>query len=286
MKKAIKIVAIMVAVVTLAFTSTAFADIPQKSSSFYVADYADVISQDTEDYIVSKNGQLENLCGGQIVVVAVDFLDGMDIEDYCYKVFNEWEIGSAEENNGVLLLLAIGEEDYWCMQGKGLESRLSSGDISEMLWDYLESDFAAGNYDSGVRSFFDRIYDEVSHIYSGQSDVSSSQGNGWKIARIVIGVAIILVLLAVLLSVKGGSSRRRRTSAGYPPPPPRPPRRRRYNSRPAPPPRPRENRPPSPRPASRPAPRPTSRTSSRSSFGGTGRGGGGRSRGGGAGRSK
>ena len=95
MKKILKIWALLVMIIFMA-APTAFAGIPEKSQSFYVADYANVISQETENYIVEKNGQLENLCGGQIVVVAVDFLDGMDIEDYAYKVFKEWQIGSSE----------------------------------------------------------------------------------------------------------------------------------------------------------------------------------------------
>lgn len=75
-----------------------------QSDSFYVADYADVITADTEQYIIEKNADLEQLCGGQIVVAAVDFLDGMDIEDYAYKLFSDWKIGDADKKNGILLL--------------------------------------------------------------------------------------------------------------------------------------------------------------------------------------
>ncbi len=126
--------------------------IVEPSSQFYITDEAGVISGSTEQYIVEKNGQLEDLCGGQIVVVVVDFLDGMDIEDYAYKIFNDWKIGDDDENNGILLLLTIGEENYWCMQGKGLENSITAGDLDEILWYYLEDDFAVGCL---VRSIID-----------------------------------------------------------------------------------------------------------------------------------
>ena len=173
----------LAAVLVLAFSffgaASAFGGVVSPSSSFYVTDAAGVIAPDTEEYIVQKNAELEQLCGGQIVVVAVDFLDGLNIEDYAYKIFADWNIGDEDKDNGILLLLAIGEENYWCMQGKGLENQLTSGIIDDILWDYLEPDFAAGDYDSGVRSVFDALYSEVCSIY-GVGTSGSSQTGGYS----------------------------------------------------------------------------------------------------------
>ena len=170
-KKAMTILlTVMLFVGLTAVPAGASAKIPDAPDPFYAADFAGVLTEDTEKYIIEKNGILENECGGQIVVVTVDFLDGMDIEDYAYKLFNSWKIGDEDENNGVLLLLVIGEENYWCMQGRGLESALSSGDIDDILWNDLEDDFAEGNYNAGVEKTFDALYDEVAAYY-GVSDV-------------------------------------------------------------------------------------------------------------------
>ena len=256
-----------------------------QSDSFYVADYADVITADTEQYIIEKNADLEQLCGGQIVVAAVDFLDGMDIEDYAYKLFSDWEIGDADKKNGVLLLLAIGEENYWCMQGRGLENKLTSGDIDDILWDYLEEDFAAGDSDAGVRSVFDALYARIADIYgmSGQGTGSSgANGNesGYtaaadsfkKILKIVIIITLIIVVQFIISASSNG--KRRRPVVFIP------------TSRPS--------RPPRTSRTTGGGIRPSRPSSSRSSFsggsrsssrgGGMGRGGGGSSRGGGAGR--
>ena len=110
--------ALLTVFLTMLFAcGSAFAAVPDAPKPFYAADFANVLEQETEDYITEHNGVLENACGAQIVVVTTDFLDGMDIEDYAYTIFNNWKIGDADKNNGVLLLLAIGEENYWCMQG-------------------------------------------------------------------------------------------------------------------------------------------------------------------------
>ena len=66
--------------------------------------------------------------------------------------------------DGLLLLLAIGEENYWVMQGKGLEGVLSSGMLGDYLYEYLEPDFAIGDYDAGVYKVFNAFCKSSSSI--------------------------------------------------------------------------------------------------------------------------
>ena len=56
----------------LSVSVSAFA-VVDRSESFYVADYSNVLSNDTEQMIINYNGSLEQQCqGAQIVVVTVD----------------------------------------------------------------------------------------------------------------------------------------------------------------------------------------------------------------------
>lgn len=136
------------------------------SDKYYITDQAKVISENTEDHIVNTNAYLEEYCNGaQIGVVVVEWLDGMDIEDYCYKLFEQMQLGDAQEDNGLLLLLTTAEENYWCMQGKGLENELTSSEIDDILWNFLEDDFAVADYDEGVMNTFNIFVEEICDIY-------------------------------------------------------------------------------------------------------------------------
>lgn len=53
-------------------------------------------------------------------MATVDFTDGEDIADYAYDLFNKWGIGDKKANNGLLILLSIGAEDYYAEPGVGL----------------------------------------------------------------------------------------------------------------------------------------------------------------------
>ena len=71
----------------LSFGVTAFA-VVEPSESFYAADYANVLTNSTEASIVSYNGALEQQCqGAQIVVVTVDYLDGMSCDNDCIMIY-------------------------------------------------------------------------------------------------------------------------------------------------------------------------------------------------------
>ncbi|MDR3209497.1 MAG: TPM domain-containing protein, partial [Oscillospiraceae bacterium] len=57
-----------------------------RTEDFYVADYANVLTAKTKDDIMRANADPDGivaLCeGAQIVVVTIEYLDGMDSEEY------------------------------------------------------------------------------------------------------------------------------------------------------------------------------------------------------------
>lgn len=255
--------------------TSAAVHVVEPTSQFYVADYADVLDPNTENTIVAQNDTLYAKTGAQVVVVTVDFLNGADIQDYAVTLFNQWEIGSAEKNNGVLLLLAIGEDDYFALQGSGIESQLTSGELGDILAEYLEPDFAEKNYDTGVSSTFAQLVQRVNTIYAGTTTggnqdyqpggtTAYSPSPSFSFLS-VIGVILALAVIVLMIVLIG---RRRRFYGGpVAPPPYYPPPRHHFFHRPPPPPG-----------GFRPPPRP------RGGFGGFSGFGGGRSSGGGISR--
>ena len=306
MKKLAQGLISFLAMIALSIWTISAFTVPQPLENFYVADYANAINSQDADAIRTVNKNLEARNGSQIVVATFDFLDGEAIDDVAYDLFNGWKIGSASDNNGVLLVLAIGEEDYYCLQGKGLEKTLPTSDIQAILDSTLEPEFAAGNYSTGALKTVQALAQRLEKT-AGTPVVnpSPSQGGGGGTpysARPAFGLftmipsiffmLFVFVIVVVILSVF--TPRRRRYYGG----PVFRPRPRRYYG-----PRPRpmdpwgpERRPREPRPTYR------SHSSTRSSFGGgsasrssgagrsfgggMNRGGGGASRGGGAGRRK
>ncbi len=225
MKKIQRASALLLCICLLAFPCALAFDVVDQSDSFYVADYADVILPETESYIVAYNNSLASQTGAQLVVVTVDFLDGVDIEEYSTQLFNEWGIGDAEKNNGMLVLLAVGEQEYWATQGSGLSTAMTSSLLGDYLYNYLETDFAAAQYDAGVKKLFDALMGWYSRYYNvqlsqqetvvtppegmetlppaAQDDplLENNRGGAGAIGRVLGTVFVCILVLAVVVAL-------------------------------------------------------------------------------------
>lgn len=149
--------AVLLTVLVLVLVAVpAFAVALPDAPTGYVYDGANVLSSSTESYIERTGSALAEACGAEVVVATVDFTDGEDIADYAYDLFNKWGIGDKKSNNGLLILLSIGAEDYYAEPGVGLTDVFTGGVLDAMLYDYLEDDFAAKEYDSGVKKVYAR----------------------------------------------------------------------------------------------------------------------------------
>ncbi|MEK3793697.1 TPM domain-containing protein [Paenibacillus sp. FSL R7-0204] len=156
------------------------AAVPKHSESFYVNDFAGVIDEKTENYMVNYGVKLHQKTGAQVVLVTVDSTNGVSMEKYATSLFNSWGVGSADKNNGLLLLLSIKDDDYWAVPGKGLENELNSGVISKILSASLEPDFAAKKYSAGAHktygSFIQKLGGSYSETLGTRSYVSDNAG--------------------------------------------------------------------------------------------------------------
>ena len=92
------------------------------TDDFYVLDQAGVLSTATQAHIVYNNDDLYEACGAQIVFVTLNDTGSADIFDYALELFNQWGIGG--KSNGLLVLLSIGAQDYYYLEGTALERNL------------------------------------------------------------------------------------------------------------------------------------------------------------------
>ena len=160
-----RLTAVLLALLLMAASALADSQVVQPTDDFYVNDSADVLSDEVEGLIVLNNDALYEACGAQIVFVTVTTTGTTDIEDYAYTLFSDWGIGSSEKNNGILVLMAINDDDYWTVQGNGIQDYITAGDLDEMLYSDLEPDFAEKNYSDGAEKLFTSLFNAVAKVY-------------------------------------------------------------------------------------------------------------------------
>jgi uncharacterized protein len=134
----------------------------EQTPEFYVADGAGVLTEATKEKIISSNADtdgLEALCdGAQIVVVTVKYLDGTPSDEYAKQLFNDWGVGDAGADNGMLLLLATEEKKGWLEVGSGIRAYWPENTIDRYLDDYFWDGVDAGRYDEAVNSLLEPLF--------------------------------------------------------------------------------------------------------------------------------
>lgn len=231
--------ALLLVLAILSMMGAAALAVVKPGEDFCYLDTANVLSEEAEGTIYFCNQLLEEACGGQIVVAALDSIGNADIYDYAYDMFNEWKIGSPSEQNGFLLLLAIEEDNYYAMTGDRLDGVFSSSELNRLFDNYLEADFAAKDYEAGALKFFEAVLEKYIDRYNldfsyadgvrmaqealagGSMGFGGAQSGGESYGSAsphdpyveeddgISGWLIAIIIIVVILAVMGTNNRRR-----------------------------------------------------------------------------
>lgn len=131
--------------------------LPEPSYDFYVYDEAEIIDRDTEDYIININKDLYKKTGAQVVIATISSLENMDINYYATALFEKWQIGSREYDNGMLILIVPEERQLWIEVGYGLEGQFPDTRVKRIIDNFILPYFSEGEYSKGILAGFNQI---------------------------------------------------------------------------------------------------------------------------------
>lgn len=126
-----------------------------------VNDFANVIDSAAEAEIDRRLDLLEQQTSSEIAVATVPSLDGMSVDEYANRLFKEWGVGQAKQDNGVLVLVAPNEREMRIEVGYGLESVLPDGLAGQVIRDDFTPRFRDGDYTAGIQNGVMRLADIV-----------------------------------------------------------------------------------------------------------------------------
>lgn len=189
---------------------------PSPTKSFYANDYADVLSDSTEQDIVSQSASLAKETGAQLVVLTVTTLENEEPAEYALHAGREWGIGDKEKNNGVLILLCPNEGQIYVAVGRGLEGALNDAKVGRMIDHYAIPAYQSKDFDSGTHELYKAVLSTVLEEYGlegleGYEEIPEEKDGG--------SIIIMLIFLALLLLMGGGGGmffgRRRGFRGGF-----------------------------------------------------------------------
>lgn len=153
-----------------------------------VVDRAELLSPAAEARIEEKLAAHETASSDQVVVAIFRSLEGGSLEDFSIRLAEAWKIGSAEHDNGVILLVFTEDRRSRLEVGYGLEGRLTDAMSDRILRGVLAPRFREGDFDGGVEAAVDAILATIRGEYTAAP----------KSEEIPVGVIVFLVLFLLL----------------------------------------------------------------------------------------
>jgi uncharacterized protein len=99
----------------------------------YVSDFAHVIDPASKAQLENYCATVEQATGAQMALVTIGSLESEPIEDVANTIFRAWGVGQKGKNEGILLLLSIGDRRNRLEVGYGLEPILPDGFAGSVL---------------------------------------------------------------------------------------------------------------------------------------------------------
>jgi len=126
-----------------------------------VNDFADVIDAATEAEIDRQLDLLEQKTSAEVAVATIASLGDMSIDEYANRLFKEWGIGQATQDNGVLVVVAPSDRAMRIEVGYGLEGVLPDGLCGQIIREHFTPRFVDGDYAGGIRNGVSRVVEVV-----------------------------------------------------------------------------------------------------------------------------
>lgn len=185
-----------------------------------ITDKADLLPFDQEQKLRRILDTLNVQTGAALVVVTLPSIEGGQIDDFTNRLFEEWGVGQAGKDNGVMLLVAVKERKMRIEVGYGLESVIPDGLAGSIREKYIVPYFRNGQMAAGIESGTLALADLIAQHYKIEisekpvAPPQSEQNSSWPIF-VFIFIFIIIQIIARIRGTHAGHGRRYYGGSGW-----------------------------------------------------------------------
>jgi uncharacterized protein len=174
-----------------------------------VNDFAKLLQEEETKALESKLKLFSDSSSNQIAIVTVSSLGGYEIEDFSYALGQKWGIGKAGKDNGILVLVSLGDRKARIEVGKGLEGAVPDLISVEIIRNVLSPAFKQQQYYNGLNNTVDHLIAASKNEY--QADPVENNDGGLSFVILLI----LFIIFIIYMSRKRGSGNYYMSNRGY-----------------------------------------------------------------------
>ena len=201
---------------TVALAATS---IPSATSDFYVNDFASVFTEAEKKLLMENAASLANEYNGiQVVVTTVKSLEGSSVEEYAYKMYNQYGIG--KDDMGLLILLATEDRRIRVEVGRGMEGYINDAKAGRLMDTYAIPYLKENKFNEGLISLQQAVVTEIKTCVTSGDTTENSGGlviniDWGGVLFIILIVAAMGAILFLVIFVVSKVRKKKRQKAEY-----------------------------------------------------------------------
>ncbi len=177
--------------------------IPQRPSPpRLVNDFTNTLTPAQLEALEHKLVAYDDSTSNQIAVVIVNSTEGNSIDDAGLGILRSWGVGSKENNNGVVLLVAKDDRKVGIQTGYGLEGAIPDLIAKSIIDNQILPQFKAGNYYRGIDLGTDALMKAAAGVYKAPTGYGKKKG--LPLGSIFLLIIILFFILAGIGGGRGG----------------------------------------------------------------------------------
>ena len=130
-------------------------DIPEPNG--YVTDLTDTLSYEEEIGLEAHIQEIEDATTAEVGILLAPTTGDEVISTVAFEVGNEWGVGKKENDNGLMILVAIDDREWFMATGYGLEGTLPDAITKRVAERQFPHYFREGDYAGGLEAALDDI---------------------------------------------------------------------------------------------------------------------------------
>jgi uncharacterized protein len=136
-----------------------------------VMDLAGIITPRDQEQLRTWLREFHERGKAQVQILTVPSLGGLEIEDYAIRTVEQWKLGDAKKDDGVLLLVSLQEKKIRIEVGQGLEGVIPDVKAKQIVSDVMAPFFRQGIPSQGVIQGTSAILQAIDAEYAASGNL-------------------------------------------------------------------------------------------------------------------
>jgi|CXWL01.1.fsa_nt_gi uncharacterized protein len=129
-----------------------------------VNDFAEVLSDASEEKLNTLISEIKEKTSAEVAVVTVNSLEGTDPNYYAVELGRTWGVGNKERDDGVVFLTAIEDRKTYIASGYGVEGEITDAQAFWITDKVVVPFFKVGDYEGGILAGTQKIHDALLNL--------------------------------------------------------------------------------------------------------------------------